>query len=739
MLTAAKPKPSPTPSATPTPAPKGDAADPTNGGALDWILHNPGTAAIVLVVGIIVICGATSWAWNYRLRPYYNQRGKALQPLGALVRQYRRFMFVEDKRPVLANIKPLAEKGAWLTGTRLYLILLALIPISMVTGLIPWPVVLFVLFVTVFARSKPIFAARRSIQMQMFNVANSEIRYPRGAELNPWSYVQIQNWRNLTQPGDTVITITPGFQSEDQKTRDKFERNFNGTVSEENTWNYKWESAKNRVTCKPTDFLPSLAKYPGPGEKWDEIPVGIMGDGTQAIMPFSVTPHALVCGPTGSGKSVLQRMILFHVLAHSDTWRIVGIDMKKVELTWLRKYPSVLKVATTLEEAVEVLRSVRDEMMRRYEEMEENGVNHAKDLPEPPPAILCMIDESTVLLAPEGIKSDEGKERDELHAEAQMIIGELGRLSRASMIHVVACFQRPDARFLSGETKANFDCRIAAGRMDTTPSLMVLDSEAANRLPKIKGRGMIRVGGELDTFQGYFAEGSWFDEWVAAREAGAAGVPAEVASADEAPQQGRRKGFKGLAAKAAAAAERRAAAVDDAAAMPAPAAAPSSATAPVEMTEEELEAEFAAVADLVEGYEPLPDSFTDEWVDEPAMPAPTAPQAAAYEEPVGDWFDDEPVVEQPPLPTAAPPAPVAAPRVPTAPRPAAGGFVAPGVNPLTARAPQGAPPAGGFVPSGVNPLAPPPAAAASTADEDESDGLPVRRPAGLPLAPPPAP
>lgn len=539
---------------------------------------------LIPVLALAALIGI-NYLWK-QFRNKQSMRGVAVRPLGPIFKDVITFARKEDARPLHAKLPPA------ITANRVYLVLTILTLIGIFPGIPGIPagplLPLFLLLITIAPRYSKIARARRATLTQMFAVATSECRYPKGSELAPWNYVQIANWTNLVQPGNTTINIPAAYQSEDVKTREKFERNFNGTVSEENAWTYKWESAKNRLVCEPAAHLPGMAAYPGPGAKWDEIPVGVKGDGTQAIIPLSVTPHSLVCGPTGSGKSVLQRSVLFHILAHSDTWRLVAIDMKRVEMAWLRKYPQVLKVATDLEEAVEVLRSLKAEMMRRYEEMEEAGVNHAKDLPNPPKAIFCMIDESTVLLAPEGIKTDEGKERDELHGEAGAIMGELGRLSRASMIHVMACFQRPDATFLKGETKANFDCRIAAGRMDTTPSLMVLDSEAANRLPKIKGRGMIRIGGELDTFQGYFAEQSWFDEWVAAQEAAKNGAPVGGESSDgppvdefaeesdaseaqaapdapaapEAPSGGRARGLRGLAAKAAAKAQERAARMD---------------------------------------------------------------------------------------------------------------------------------------------------------------------------------
>lgn len=472
------------------------------------------------------------YGWK-RLRAYNAQRGKATPPLGQVVRPLLKFMFREDRRPVFTKPKALAERSAGLTGSRFYLLLLALIPISKVTGLLPWPIVLLVLLLTVWGRYAPISRARRSVLMQMFAVAAAECRYPRGAELNPWGYVQIQKWNNLTQPGETVVTYPAAYQSEEQRTREKFERQFNGTISDENTWNYKWESSKNRVVCRPTDFLPTRAPYPGPGPKWDEFHLGVGAEGP-VTWNVSVAPHILVCGPTGSGKSVLQRMILFHALVHSDTWKIVGVDPKMVEMGWLKKYDNVLKIALDLEEGVEIVQSVKDEMKRRFEEMTENGVNHFQLLPSPPPALMLMVDETYNFLAPEGVKSDEGKERDDLHARGSVLIGEIARLGRAAGVHLVLATQRPDATVLKGELKNNLDARIAAGRMDTTPSLMVLDDEGATRLPKVKGRGLLRVGGEMDEFQGYFAEQDWFDQYVEAMKSGAMGP--DGPQGDEVPE-----------------------------------------------------------------------------------------------------------------------------------------------------------------------------------------------------------
>lgn len=214
-------------------------------------------------------------------------------------------------------------------------------------------------------------------------------------------------------------------------------------------------------------------------------------------------------------NSVLQRNIVFHTIQHNDRWRFLGVDLKRVELTPYNKYKkTVMGIATDVEQGVAVLKYAYNEMMDRYKAMEDMGVNNVMDMADPPYCILLMIDEATMFLGASGSKTDEGKAEDALKGEASDLVGKILRLGRASGVHMLIAMQRPDATVLRGEFKANMDVRMAAGRMDSTPSAMVLDSGEAVNLPGIRGRGLIRVGGSLTTFQGYFAPQDWIDEFI---------------------------------------------------------------------------------------------------------------------------------------------------------------------------------------------------------------------------------
>lgn len=260
----------------------------------------------------------------------------------------------------------------------------------------------------------------------------------------------------------------------------------------------------------PTGWLPDTVSYPGPDARPDRIALGVYADGTQADVRLRYAPHMLVVGPTGSGKTVLQRSILFHCLTHADHWNIVGIDLGKVELSWLKKYETVT-VATSLEEAVIALAAAHNDMTARYVRMEEAGVSHLSDLPDPPKATLVMLDEVGALFAPEGIKSQAGITSDFLRAEAQRMVGDIARLGRAASIHLVVGTQRDTPDVIPGDLRCQFDARIMAGRCDSNASHRLFGSDIATDLPKVRGRGILAVHGDAEPFQSYYATPDWYD------------------------------------------------------------------------------------------------------------------------------------------------------------------------------------------------------------------------------------
>lgn len=215
-------------------------------------------------------------------------------------------------------------------------------------------------------------------------------------------------------------------------------------------------------------------------------------------------------------NSVVQRNIIFGCIMRPDSWKFLGIDLKKVELSSFRAYSNVvLGIATTVENAITVLRFAQSTMMKRYAEMEQLNVNNFLDLPEKGQALMVMVDEAGELLSPSGVKNDDAKAEDELKGEAAMIIGSIARLGRAAGVHLIIATQRPDAKIISGETKANLGVRINCGRTDSNASSMILGTGDGMRVKaNPRGRLYLRIYGNGNHGQGFFAGQDWIDKYL---------------------------------------------------------------------------------------------------------------------------------------------------------------------------------------------------------------------------------
>ena len=479
----------------------------------------------VLIIIPILLAVGVSFGWK-KLVGLYQMQGKPLRPLGTILKEVSSLMFKEDIYCVVTKKGENVESLLWftwiffwtwlasLTGVLAIISALnsfSLLPIQLSSAVLGWawlPVILLWFYGV--GHLRKVFAHRFGILEKMFNVAASEMKYEGGAnaKIYIYQYIIISGWKQVYYPEDTQVMYSVNrFKATEQGRQAAFQAAFDSSVTDKNSWSYEWDTANNRVICSPIPFLHSNVAYPFPDRHpWNEFPLGSTFGDEEVVWDVATFPHMLVAGTTGSGKSVTQRTILLHALQSPD-WRVLLIDPKKVELSQYPGHPNVLKLATENDEAHALIQQLEQEMMNRYARMKEAGVNHFKSLPTVPPAILLMVDEVFALLELTAGASRTDpviKEQNEMKASMTLLVGKIARLGRAAGIHMVLATQRPDAKVLPGEVKANLDARIAQGRMDKTPSDMTLNSQAATKLPPIKGRAIYRAGNDLIEFQAYF-------------------------------------------------------------------------------------------------------------------------------------------------------------------------------------------------------------------------------------------
>ncbi|QLG89806.1 DUF87 domain-containing protein [Chitinibacter bivalviorum] len=221
--------------------------------------------------------------------------------------------------------------------------------------------------------------------------------------------------------------------------------------------------------------------------------------GIPVATDLAKTPHMLVAGTTGSGKSVGVNAMILSILfkATPDEVRFIMIDPKMLELSVYEGIPHLLApVVTDMKLAANALNWCVGEMEKRYRLMSAMGVRNlagfnqkvaeaeaagrkltnpftlTPDDPEPLehlPMIVVVVDEFADLMMVAGKKIEE-------------LIARLAQKARAAGIHLILATQRPSVDVITGLIKANIPTRLAFQVSSKIDSRTILDQMGAEAL-----------------------------------------------------------------------------------------------------------------------------------------------------------------------------------------------------------------------------------------------------------------
>ena len=251
------------------------------------------------------------------------------------------------------------------------------------------------------------------------------------------------------------------------------------------------------------DDLPEVLKWKDSYLSPDSF-VLVLGESYTGPVTVNIAhiPHILLGGSTGSGKSVLLKLLLMQALQKGAMVWVAdfkgGVDyphtwggLCEMVFTESDLLMTLDKLVHMLEQRKAAFRSVGCANLDEYNQKLGCCV----------PRCIFACDEVAELLDRTGADNEKKK----LLAQIENRLSTIARQGRAFGIHLILATQRPDANVLPGQIKNNMDFRVC-GRADSVLSQIILDNtSAAEQIPK-DARGRFITGDGI-VFQGYL-----FDE-----------------------------------------------------------------------------------------------------------------------------------------------------------------------------------------------------------------------------------
>lgn len=201
---------------------------------------------------------------------------------------------------------------------------------------------------------------------------------------------------------------------------------------------------------------------------------GVAIDGKPLVFDLAQTPHLLLGGTTGSGKSVCLNALLLSLLSYAEQrpLRFALIDPKQVEFSAWRGHRQLFcDVATDSAAATHLLEALVEEMERRNSQFSALGATNiadARSKGDQSEWIVLAVDELADL-----VMQDKAN---------QKLLTRLAQKSRSAGIHMILATQRPDAATFVGALRTNCPARIALRVSRASESKIVMDEEGAERL-----------------------------------------------------------------------------------------------------------------------------------------------------------------------------------------------------------------------------------------------------------------
>lgn len=240
-------------------------------------------------------------------------------------------------------------------------------------------------------------------------------------------------------------------------------------------------------------------------EKEDGIlNLGVTEKNEVVKVDLNKTPHILIAGGEGVGKSVALACMIWQLKNQGAEINIIGLTYaSSVELTNFEKFTNIVRDIDSTDKLLQAivyehtrrLNLLIKERVRNFNEYN-NKICESKKLPR----IVVVIDEINELLYKENLSADDIEKANRIEHN----LNTLARLARPTGINILSATERPEIRILRNQLINNIPVRIYGSRIEGKFSELVVGNEIIRKIGHITGRFVVTIGCEFKETQFFY-------------------------------------------------------------------------------------------------------------------------------------------------------------------------------------------------------------------------------------------